>query len=207
MNITENKVQNIYLVRHGKPQLPHQRMYYGNADYPLSPEGEASAEALGRALADMRFDHVYTSALVRARQTLLLARPDLYDRAKPVAGLNEINLGEWEGRTFDEVRAEWDQLYEARGRDFANVAPPRGECFADVQKRTVPAFEELLKDCPEGDILVVAHGGAIWTLMCHYFGLDLNDIFYFLMEYCGVNKLQRSGGFMKLARYNWSPEL
>ena len=97
MNITENKVQNIYLVRHGKPQLPYQRMYYGNADYPLSPEGEASAEALGRALAGMRFDHVYTSALVRARQTLLLARPDLCtDNAAMIAfaGLQRFLAGQ-----------------------------------------------------------------------------------------------------------------
>ena len=207
MKTIDNNVQNIYLVRHGKPRLPYQRMYYGRVDYPLSEEGEASAEALGRALAGMKFGHVYTSALLRARQTLLLARPDLYGKALPVAELNEIDLGAWEGHTFDEVRDEWNKIYEARGRDFAHVAPPFGESFADVQKRTVPAFEKLLDRCKTGDILIVAHGGAIWTLMCHYFGLDLNDIFYYLMEYCGVHKLQRSGGFMKLVRYNWSPTL
>ena len=207
MKTEEHRVQNIYLVRHGRPQLPYARMYYGRMDYPLSPEGEAQAEALGAAIGGMKFAHVYTSAMVRARQTLLLARPDLYAKAKPVEALNEINLGDWEGKTFDEVRSEWEQIYEARGRDFAHVAPPRGECFADVQKRTVPAFEKILKECPGGDILVVAHCGAIWTLICHYCGLDLNDIFYFLMEYCGVNKLQRTDGLMRLLKYNWSPTL
>ena len=54
---------------------------------------------------------------------------------------------------------------------------PRRESFRDLQKRTVPAFDEILRENPCGNIVLFAHGGVIWTLMCNYFGFKLNDIF------------------------------
>lgn len=204
---TEHKTQKIYLVRHGKPELPHERMYYGRTDYPLAGEGVTQALALSEMLKDKTFAHAYSSPLSRARETMRLISPDFAGEIICVPELREIDLGEWEGKTYDEVRDEWNEIFEARGRDFAHTAPPGGESFADLQKRTVPAFEKILADCPEGDILIVAHGGVIWTIMCHYFGFNLNDIFYYLMEYCGVNVLHLTDGVMRLGKYNWSPEI
>ena len=45
------------------------------SDTPLTPEGRGQASALARELAEVAFDRVYCSPLVRARETLALARP------------------------------------------------------------------------------------------------------------------------------------
>lgn len=199
--------QNIYLVRHGKPLLPHERMYYGSTDYPLSDEGTAQARALAGIFSRMEFARVYSSPMSRALDTAKIITGKSAEEMTLVPELREIDLGNWEGKTFDEVRGEWNEIYEARGHNFANVAPPNGENFSDLQKRAVPAFERILGECPKGDILVVAHGGVIWSLMCKLFGYDLNDIFFYLMDYCGVHKLQRTDGLTRLEKYNWSPVL
>ena len=195
----------IYLMRHGRPELPlGGRVYYGQTDFPLSAEGKAAAAEVGECLkGKITFDAVYASDLTRARQTAELAAPGM--KITTVPALREVNLGEWEGRGFDEVREQFREIYEARGVKFAETAPPGGETFVEVQRRTVPAFEKIISSHESGRILIVAHGGAIWTVIAHLFGLDLNDMYFFLLDYCGIIVLEPMRGRMKLCQHNWHP--
>ncbi len=200
--------QKIYLIRHAKPDLPHRgKLYYGSTDYPLSEEGVMMARRLAEVLRGIKADTVFSSDLRRARETAEIALAGRTCEIRPVRGLREIHLGDWEGRSFDEVRSTWNEIYEKRGVSFDSVGPPGGESFKDLQKRTVPAFDEILRDNPCGNIMLFAHGGVIWTLMCNYFGFKLNDIFFYPMDFCGIHLIERSDGLMKLIKYNWSRDL
>jgi broad specificity phosphatase PhoE len=206
--LNKPEIQKIFLVRHAKPELPYSgRLYYGHTDYPLSKEGIERAKILSKDLDGITFDHIFSSNLLRARHTAELIMPGRASDIKLINAFCEINLGDWEGKTFDEVRETWNELYEARGNSFESVAPPNGESFKDLQKRTVTAFEDILCKYTSGNILIVSHGGVMWTLICHYFSLDLNDIFYYPTDFCGVHVLDRFNGMMKLLRYNWSSKL
>lgn len=200
--------QKIYLIRHAKPDLPHNgKLYYGSTDYPLSEEGISKAKELSAALMSVEPNAVYSSDLKRAVDTAKIALSGRSYEIKQLKGLREIHLGEWEGRSFDEVRSTWNEIYEKRGVSFDSVGPPGGESFKDLQKRTVPAFEQILRENPSGTIMVFAHGGVIWTLMCNFFGFHLNHIFFYPMDFCGIHLIERSGEFMKLIKYNWSSDL
>ena len=200
--------QKIYLIRHAKPDLPHGgKLYYGSTDYPLSEEGVMMAKRLAEVLRGVEANMVFSSDLRRARETAEIALAGRTCEIRPVRGLREIHLGDWEGRSFDEVRSTWNEIYEKRGASFDSVGPPGGESFKDLQKRTVPVFDEILRDNPCGNIMLFAHGGVIWTLMCNYFGFKLNDIFFYPMDFCGIHLIERSDGLMKLIKYNWSRNL
>lgn len=200
--------QKIYLIRHAKPDLPHGgKLYYGSTDYPLSEEGVMMAKRLAEVLRGVEANMVFSSDLRRARETAEIALAGRTCEIRPVRGLCEIHLGDWEGRSFDEVRSTWNEIYEKRGVSFDSVGPPGGESFKDLQKRTVPVFDEILRDNPCGNIMLFAHGGVIWTLMCNYFGFKLNDIFFYPMDFCGIHLIERSDGLMKLIKYNWSRNL
>lgn len=200
--------QKIYLIRHAKPDLPHGgKLYYGSTDYPLSEEGVMMAKRLAEVLRGVEANMVFSSDLRRARETAEIALAGRTCEIRPVRGLREIHLGDWEGRSFDEVRSTWNEIYEKRGVSFDSVGPPGGESFKDLQKRTVPVFDEILRDNPCGNIMLFAHGGVIWTLMCNYFGFKLNDIFFYPMDFCGIHLIERSDGLMKLIKYNWSTDL
>lgn len=203
-----SRILNIFLMRHGKPELPYGgRLFYGRTDYPLSEEGERCASAMAEQLREIKFDRVISSDLTRARRTAELAVPERGCDIEIVPALREINLGDWEGRSFDEVRHEWDELYEKRGASFDSVPPPNGESFLDLQARASEAFEKILSESRSGTILVVAHGGVIWTLMCKYFAFELNDMFFYSMGFCGIHLLRRTDDLLRLVRYNWSPQL
>ncbi|MDO5562622.1 MAG: histidine phosphatase family protein [Synergistaceae bacterium] len=201
-----SEVLNIFLMRHGKPKLPHGgRLYYGRTDYPLTEEGESCAAEMAGYLKDIKFSRVFSSDLSRARRTAELAVPAYKDKIEIVPELREINLGDWEGKSFDEVRSDWVDLFEKRGASFAAVAPPNGECFIDVQKRAGEAFDKILSENASGNILIVAHGGVIWTLMCRHFDFELNDMFFYAMGFCGIHILRRTDKMLRLVRYNWAP--
>lgn len=197
----------IFLMRHARPELPGDgRIYYGQTDYPLCAAGAAAAKEVGSYLSGrIKFDYLYTSGMTRAVQTAALVAPYL----EPVAerSLREINLGEWEGKGYDEVREEFKEIYEARGVKFAETAPPGGESFFELQGRTVPAFKKIISSRDSGNILIVAHGAAIWSIAAYYFGFDLNDMFFFPQDYCGIHVAEEACGRLKLCRYNWSPSL
>lgn len=203
-----DKEQKIFLVRHARPELPHgSRVYYGHTDYPLSASGIQMAKRLNGDLNGIKFSRIYSSDLERARHTAELTAPGNEPDIIVTSELREIYMGEWEGKSFDEVRAEWEEIYEKRGADFDKIPPPGGESFVGLQKRAVPAFERILDESPAGNILVVSHAAFIWSVMCHYFTFNLKDLFFYPLDFCGLHLLRNTQGNMRMIRYNWHPGL
>ncbi|MDO4988344.1 MAG: histidine phosphatase family protein [Synergistes sp.] len=193
-------------MRHAKPSLPFGgRVYYGQTDFPLSDEGESDARMIADAVKDTGFDAVYSSDLCRAVRTAKIVAPDLHINTTPM--LREIDLGDWEGKSYDEVREEFKEIYDSRGSDFTKIAPPRGETFAQLQVRSVKAFNEIADHHKSGRVLIVSHGAFIWSVVSHIMGLNLSDMFFYPLDYCGIHFIEERCGRLGLIRYNWRPGL
>ncbi len=108
--LDKTEKQKIYLIRHAKPELPHNgKLYYGSTDYPLSKEGMLKARELSDALKDVEAGAVFSSDLKRAIDTAEISLSGRLCDIKQIKGLREIHLGEWEGKSFDEVRSTWNE--------------------------------------------------------------------------------------------------
>lgn len=201
----EQTARRIYFVRHASPEIEAGTYYGGGTDLPLSYDGTLQARALGAKIG-INPTNIYTSTMLRARQTAELMFPSRKESIREAEGLQEIFMGEWECKTFDEVRSKWKETFEIPGKEFADCSCPGGETFRQVQTRAVNALEKLLEET-EGDLLVVFHGGVIWTLLCHYFDFNLNKVFFYPMQYCSVCELEKNQYGMRLVRFNWTPEL
>ena len=110
-------MRTIYLIRHGKPEFPDERKYcIGRTDLPLSEEGRTQIRALGETFAGRRIEKIYTSPLKRCRESAAILQ-EVIDRSIPIEvvdGLAEIDMGEWDGHSFDEIREQ--QCKMLRGR-------------------------------------------------------------------------------------------
>ncbi|MDR1943245.1 MAG: histidine phosphatase family protein [Synergistaceae bacterium] len=208
----------IFLLRHGKPAFPDERSYiYGQTDFPLSPLGVKQAETLGRALSDIPMGRVVSSDLVRASRTAEIVAGLQREKLCSVeidASLREINMGEWDGLTKDDIAEEYVDIFRARGADIVNIAPPGGETFIELQERGSAAFRRIAADSKGlGNILIVAHGALLWSIVSKLFDIPLRDIFRFGLDFCALHLLEHSGetnpfwGDYRLIRYNWSPNL
>ena len=141
----------IVLARHGRSLSNVDGVVNGDPtlDRGLSPEGTAQALALARQLAAVEIDAVVVSRFPRARTTAELAV-----QGRPVAlavdpDLDDIRIGELEGRTLDDYRA-WKHAHR-RDEPF-----PGGESLDDAARRYADAFERL-EGRPERTILAVCH--------------------------------------------------
>ena len=148
-------MRSVYLVRHALPNIPiGARWCVGHTDLPLGTVGRMQA-ALLPFVPVLRDKPVFCSYLSRALDTArpLCAEPMIRD------GLEEQDMGVWDGLSFDEIMVRYPELYAAREKD-PTLWPEDAEDMLSVGKRMRAALLQCL-DETEGDIVVVSHKSAI----------------------------------------------
>ena len=172
----------LVLIRHGQSVWNAANRFTGWTDVELSEKGEIEAATAGEQLADVRFDVVHTSALIRAQRTAEIVMSN-----NRVSGeiptrkderLNERHYGDLQGLNKAET-AEihgTEQVHIWR-RSF-DVPPPGGESLEMTADRTIPYFvEEIIPDLESGmNVLVAAHGNSLRSIVMHIEGISPEDI-------------------------------
>ena len=146
-------------MRHRQSTWNAERRWAGQADPPLSEEGEAEAAALGPVLAPLGFESIVTSDLARARQTAqLIAEAMPWTALDEDARLREIDIPAWAGRTKTEIEVQHREEY-ARWRAKSPQSPAGSESWERFEQRVLAA----LHGCADrgGTVLVVAHAGVL----------------------------------------------
>jgi probable phosphoglycerate mutase len=187
----------LYLVRHGESDAgsrafaatPRGRQW----DPPLSERGREQAELLARRLLAMRPPvAVYASPLRRTRETVA---PYAETSRADVAfedDLMEGNVGEWEGVPFEEILATDEQmLHRVRNQEPIYRHAPGVEVLPAFRARVHGAIERILGRHPEGNVLVICHGGVINAYVAPLLGVD-HEMF-FVPENTSINSVVASG--------------
>lgn len=157
-------------VRHGMTAWNLERRYQGQRDIPLAfPEAEAALLRLRDALEGERFDLIYSSDLTRCRQTLEFSRAAPHGaQVLPEVRLREIDFGDYEGKTYDELKDQPD--YRAWIDSVGEQRIPGGENAADLRARLNAWLTDVASAAANVDgtapikVLAVAHGGVIREL-------------------------------------------
>lgn len=159
-------------MRHGQSEWNKLNLFTGWVDIPLSQEGIDEAIKGGLLIKDIPFDVVFTSTLVRAHMTLILAMLQHSSRKTPVFmhkgegkleewskiysaealektipvytawELNERMYGELQGLNKAETAQKYGKEQVQIWRRSYDVAPPGGESLEMTAQRTIPYFEE-----------------------------------------------------------------
>jgi len=154
----------VYLVRHGETEWNSARRIQGRTDIGLSAWGQAQAQRLNQRFRETHLDRVYSSPLLRARQTaeeIVAGRPLTvsFDGA-----LAERSLGEWEGLLFNEIEARFP---EERKEWLANpwFAPTGGESLIEVRDRAWGVWQRAVGGPPDSAVLLVTHAYVAQMLL------------------------------------------
>lgn len=196
----------IYLLRHGEIENAGIRRFIGWTDVRLSPGGEARARQWNTEFRQLRFDAVMSSPLARAVRTAELVSGLPEEGIEPVPGLREINLGDWDGKSFEEIKARYPGDWQRRGEDLAGYRPPGGESFQDLSMRVLPVFRRILEDARARTILVVAHAGVNRVLLCSLLSVPLNNLFRIPQDYGALNRIERLPAGNAVRQVNALPE-
>lgn len=163
----------LYLARHGESDWNVERRWQGNADRPLTDLGRRQAGQLAERLASTPLDAVYSSDLLRARETAAAVARRQGLEVRTLAALREVDVGSWSGLTREEVEERFPAAF-ATWREGGHGWVD-GEAYEDMAGRVVTAVLEIAGSHPGGSVLVVAHGGPIRALHAVALGLDISE--------------------------------
>lgn len=165
----------LYLLRHGETESSRTGGYCGLTDIELSAIGREMAEDFAEAYQAHPWAGIYSSPLLRTRATVepLCRRSGLEPRLRD--GLRELEYGQWEGKSAEEVSRDHHDDYLRWLADAGWNAPTGGERGVDVGLRAMTVIREIWREHPEGDVLVVSHKATLRILLCHLLGIDVGS--------------------------------
>ena len=154
---------NVYLARHGQTAYNLEGRFQGQLPVPLDDTGRTQAVELAERAAAHGFSALWSSPLLRARETteIVALRTGLIAREDP--RLMETDAGDWTDRSFAEVRAHTPELFAAFQAGDPSFAFPGGESFAQQEVRVAAALDDVERD--ELPALVICHGMVIRAAM------------------------------------------
>jgi len=163
----------LILVRHGETIWNREGRVQGFSDIDLSDVGADQARQLALSLKDAPISAIYTSPLIRAQNTTRIVNQ--YHNA-PVhiePGLMEMDQGDFEGLTFQELMACEKDFLQKWMSDPASVQIPNGESFIELQNRAWKVVEGIV--AKSGNALVVSHNFTIAAILCKIKNISLSQ--------------------------------
>jgi len=143
----------LYISRHGESEMNVKKIIGGNGN--LSPNGRAYGAALGdfiRERIDTEHTRFITSTLERTKQTASLAKVKVFDRDR---NLDEIDAGDYDQLTYEQIREYYPVEYEKRQEDKLGYRYPNGESYIDLTDRVRKGLDKL--DFDTKDHFLICH--------------------------------------------------
>lgn len=149
----------VYLARHGQTAYNREGRFQGQQAVPLDETGRRQAGELAERAAAHGFAELWSSTLLRARETAAVVSAALGLEPRYDERLVETDAGEWTDRPFAEVQSEEPELFAKFIAGDPTFAFPGGESFAQQEIRVGAALEEV--EAGTRPALVVCHGMVI----------------------------------------------
>lgn len=216
----------LYLIRHGETKWNQEKRYYGKSDILLNATGIQQSKDVGHLLKDIEFDQIYTSPLLRAKQTLdyfFEQKGETRERAnriiKETERLAEQSLGIFEGFTYKELKQKFPNELQQWSRDWMKGVP-RGESFQQLYDRIIDFCEEELKldgvdsdsmflqfrnlESVQDKILMVSHEGVLRCLCIILLKMKPNSIWNFTFTQGTYSRIDIEDGVAIIRKINES---
>lgn len=113
---------------------------------------------------------------------------------EPVRGLREIFLGEWEGLSSEEIATRYPDAWARWTKEPDWDLVPGGEGAEAFEARVAATLDEIAERHPQGDVLVVTHGGVIQVALHRIVGKSSRGIFLFKIQNASISLIERRNG-------------
>jgi len=185
----------LYLIRHTSLQIGT-GICYGQTDIDVAASFEQELTSIRTRLGNTQFDAVYTSPLQRCNK---LAEALNIGELIADNRLLELHFGDWEMQAWDDIPRE---IFDVWAHDYANISPPNGETFSQLQQRGVSFLDSILRKQPDSNIAVVTHGGMIRALIAHVLNMPLKGLFRLTIDHGSITQLEFGEGVPRIHYVN-----
>ena len=158
----------LFFIRHGQTDWNVAKKIQGSSNTELNSNGIIQAEQLGEKILAENYNisKIYSSPQKRALETAKILSKITKISYEEVENLKEINLGKWEGLTWDEVRENYKEEYNEWYINRRYIAPPTGEAYEDMLSRVLDALIKIINTNSD-NVAIVTHSAVIMCLQCY----------------------------------------
>jgi alpha-ribazole phosphatase len=183
-----NRVNRLYLIRHGQVKGYEDFRVYGHTDVDLTEIGVLQMQRIAERLRLVDLTCIYSSDLKRSAKgaRMIACYHDVPIHFLPE--LREMYFGDWEGLPMSEIRSRFPEELQKRQSDLIGYEiPGKGESIGHFSQRIMNCLESILREQAGNDIAFVSHGGVNRIILCKALGLDFERMFSIHQEYGCLN--------------------
>lgn len=193
----------LILVRHGQTEWNRIERFRGRADVPLNEAGVAQAVATGQRVAqEWKPAAVYSSPLSRAVRTAEAIAANFGLSVQVLEGLADINYGEWQGLTDEEVRQRWPEQWELWYSHPEIVNIPGGETLAALRSRAMTTVASVAAQHVGQTVVLVGHTVINRVILLGVLGLGDDRFWRLRQDTCAINVIEAQAGDYVLVSLN-----
>lgn len=178
----------IYCLRHGLTELNKKKKVNGQIDEPLAPEGVEQAKTAAFLIPES-IRHIYSSPLLRAKQTAEIVNSKLNRPISIQTELTEIHMGSLAGQAWTDMEGGLELKKKHRAIEF-DYRLQGGESAEEVKNRVLAFLKKISSKHSDYEVLIVTHGGIIRTLHLLEHGEEIpDDIKHISLHTFDLNKI------------------
>ena len=166
----------IVLIRPGQTDYDGQRRITGRLDIPLNKLGVGQLTKTVEEVSHLPIGQIYASPCQSAVRTAEALAAIFDIKVKQLDRLQNADLGLWQGKLIDEVKARQPKVYRRRQEDPASVCPPEGEMLVNVRQRVRDALEKIVGRNKSDVIAIVSPEPLASILRNEISGGELGDL-------------------------------
>lgn len=198
-------VTRIWFVRHGEVEAPFVGTFVGRTDVPLSDLGRHQAQAVATFLENQGIDAILTSPRTRSRHTAAPLAEATGLTVKVREPLAEMDFGQWETRTWNEIQARDPTFATQWAEDPTSLACPGGESAGAFAARVQVHLQEIVQEFEGRTVAVFAHAGTNRAFLAHALRIPYMGAFALCQDYGCLNAGSWSGDGAQIALMNLVP--
>jgi alpha-ribazole phosphatase len=197
----------LWLIRHGEPAEEVRHRCYGALDVGLSETGRAQMAQVAEYLRAEPVAAIYASPRSRALESARILAAGRSCPFEAVPDLREMDFGDFEGLTYDEIAARYSDLYRRWMETPTEVTFPNGEAFADMRVRVLRAVDAIRRERPGQTVMVVSHGGVNRILIAQALQMPDHCLFRLAQDHASMNLLSFLDGSALVQLVNHCPAI
>jgi len=200
----------IYLLRHcetANEEVNYPVLVGQEMSYTLSEKGKARARILARFFASKEVDAIYTSPLPRAVQTAaIIEAENEYATITVCSSLEEADVGEWEGLTYEQISRGDEANHAAFLKDPGTYGYPGGENYTDITIRAYQLIEQIARDHVGDRVVVISHKQVNRAVLACLMRLPLHRVREIDQDPGCVNLIRNFRGDLELRAVNYTSD-
>jgi len=151
----------IYLTRHGETEWNEKKLVQGHTDIPLNKKGVEQAKQLGRELKNIHFEAVFSSDLLRAKDSAKIIVLGKRLNIVLTNALRERFFGRFEGKPLEDLVKTIGEVMTVSKEEQKRLKIYDVENDDDILLRLLPFIKRVAADYSGKNVLMVTHGGLL----------------------------------------------